>query len=378
MWLFNGADTAANLLNYKGSKNLVLEGTTDPVFNSKGILFNGENYADSTVKPSEFTDRKITLGLYNSVEPGTNYSAGIFTDVGFGAGRTGYLAFGGNTTANNPFQMAGLSTLNILSATQYTAFNRGVKLVTGVTGSGSDSAALNLNIWFGGINSPPNPTSFRAPTNNRVLFIADALTDAENVALNLSIEKYCLSLYSGSTQYFTFIGDSIVAGYGADTPYSGWSTQLCNNKLFTEVNKVVSGSETAYWVANPSLIPAHTSLDVGLMIALGTNDCDHNISLVTVKANMITILNNIITKGWPLDKIYVNLGYYDTHNSISKKDTYIAAIQEACTETLITNVFDMQAYMVDNGQDTLIQPDQLHPNQLGYDVIATGWINYID
>lgn len=386
LWLFNGADATANCLDFKLTKSLILNttsGHSNPIFTSKGIEFDGGNYADTGVKTSDFTDRKLSLGAYVTNQEQFVATIGIYTSAGEGmlGGLSGDRAFGGSTGTG--FGGApGLSTVNVLSDSLYTFYRAGVKIKTGATGSQNDAPLLAMNYWVGALNFDGAPLSGGAASQNRVVFIADGLTDDENVALNDLFNDYCLTLRKGITRKFTFFGDSITSGTGADSSLTRWTTQLCNTKKYTEINCGSGGSKVSDWVSSlaaSNLKPYNSDYDEGLLIALGTNDCNTSVPTSDVTSGMISLINLITAQGWPVDKIYVNLPFYENvaGNSISKLQTYVDAIQAACDDRGVTNTVDSLATMINNGQDALISPDGIHPNQDGHNVIASAWEDYL-
>lgn len=384
LWLFNGATSAANMLNAinPGVKDLSVAFGSNPTFSSKGLFIPAGTKLNSNFKLSDLNG--VTLGMYK-IDIGSDagdYSAGWYDgNNGFGLGLANYLVKGGNIngTSDGLATVEGLTTLNISpDNTYYSIFVKGVKKKQGVPGN----ANTPMDIYFGGLNFSSNQATFQRSGYWSMLFMADFLTDAENAIIKTLVEEYCLDMMRGIERRFYFCGDSIVYGANSQFQSTRYTSQIAGNLLLTEINRGASGTKTSDWVNVSGLaqIPAYAVGDIGLLFALNTNDAAQGVPTATVKANMITILSNAKSKGWPVEKIVVNLGYHDTVVSQAVKDTYIQATLEACQDQGIPagNCVNMKSYMLANGGDALIDPDKFHPTQSGHNVIAQGYIPLIE
>lgn len=210
-----------------------------------------------------------------------------------------------------------------------------------------------------------------------------------------------LSLVSNgyiTTDTISFIGDSITDGApGPSSVSKRYSTLTAGWVGLTEVNHGIGSSTMQKGTpVNPiggvnmqdrlGDIPTKSSNNRVLVFEFGANDFGYNGGDYTpsnYKTAYRATLNNAISKGWETKDIYLlsppyinttGFAFYSGINggntpSLSRLTAYISATLEIAQE-FNTNYLDLYSCMTNNGGDTLLSSDGVHPNDMGCRVIS--------
>jgi len=192
----------------------------------------------------------------------------------------------------------------------------------------------------------------------------------------LDIDNYSttgieLNAITDTSKTLTFIGDSIMTGFGITPSTDRYPTQLCSILGYTESNVAVNGSRVA--TASTSLIPTKTSSLAKLVIGYGTNDLANGDSSATFQTNLTNFVANAIdVKGWLGSEIVlVSMpGFqYQTGANNTAITNYNTAISAVATAKGCTYI-DFYTSMITNAPfgsvtDLFLTSDGTHPNNLG-------------
>lgn len=200
-----------------------------------------------------------------------------------------------------------------------------------------------------------------------------------------------------------WFGDSYTSGSGA-SPTSNRFTTLVSSALGAiEVNHGVAGTTMQKrvpinYMASPNMvdnvanIPNKTASVAMLVFAYGLNDMgqtapDYNVA--NYKTDYQFVLNNAFSKGWIPSQILIIPAYYIgtagyaayatiTGNAAPTQARHLSFIQAAkeIAETNGTMYFDIYQDQVKN-DITLIDPDNIHPTNAGYEYIANDVLQYL-
>jgi lysophospholipase L1-like esterase len=192
-----------------------------------------------------------------------------------------------------------------------------------------------------------------------------------------------------------FYGDSMTEGYGASNPGKRWTTQLCYEKKWYEVNVgkafetliQTTASEdvghTSFFSKYQTAIIPRTANDKYMFIAYGANDCAFNYADYTTdlfSTQLQTIISFANSKGWPNNSIVVLCGYYenkaswsisyggvlfDSAASMGRYYSFIAAAQTVANNN--AGVYFINPF---NVYDASGQADGLHANDEGHAALA--------
>lgn len=203
----------------------------------------------------------------------------------------------------------------------------------------------------------------------------------------------------------TFFGDSITAGTAASPLANRWTTLLCAEMGWTEVNKGLGGSTLSKRAPiNPlgatnmvdrlAEIPDYDRSQAYLFFAYGMNDwgvAAANYTPTAFVQDSRTILNHAITaKGWPRNRIVMVTPSYPTdtaftfYNGINGGNTPTRANIQLFTQAVLNvsaeysvksiNVYNPMA-STPNIADYLRASDGVHPlnsgHQLMYNIIKS-------
>lgn len=196
-----------------------------------------------------------------------------------------------------------------------------------------------------------------------------------------------------------FYGDSITGGTGASDNAHRWTSLLSAAKFVTETNNQIAGGMmqnttppgpplAAGFRDSVAAVPARVASErKSICIAFGTNDVGFNCPAWTVAVfkqqyrESLQILNG---KGWSRHNILLISPYYfnvvtsapsyafwgvTTPATVQRLEDHVQAVKELSIE-FHTKYVDAYTYMKNNGGDTLLGVDGLHPNNAGYAAIA--------
>jgi len=191
-----------------------------------------------------------------------------------------------------------------------------------------------------------------------------------------------------------FFGDSITVGYGASTTSNRWTSKLCEAKGWLEHNGALNGetllkaSESTgfgtFFERYQTSIPKKPATGKYVFIAYGANDCGFNFDDYTTSlfsTQLQTIITYANSQGWANRDIVVLCGYFENDRSwtnpfagqvlpsaanMSRYDSFITAAQ-----TVSQNNTGVKFVNPFNTYDSTDLIDNVHPNDAGYDAIAT-------
>jgi len=192
-----------------------------------------------------------------------------------------------------------------------------------------------------------------------------------------------------------FFGDSITYGDGASNISDRWSTLVANALNLKEDNQAISGTVLQNTV--PVLVKngrdryqkdiIQRSPDY-VYILYGLNDLRYNgaiFSTINFQHDLDEVVSGLISAGIPPSHIiigsppYINpAGYslYSPYNagSTAKHREYRDATK-AIARRYHAKWADVYQYMIDNGNNSLVSNDLIHPNNLGHQVIKNAILN---
>jgi lysophospholipase L1-like esterase len=190
-----------------------------------------------------------------------------------------------------------------------------------------------------------------------------------------------------------FFGDSMTEGTGASSVGNRWTSKLCAQKNWAEINRgtsyetLIKASEntgyTSFYTKYQTSIVDKPTDGKYIFIAYGGNDCAFNFADYTT-ALFSTQLQTIITfansKGWANNSIVVLCGYFE--NEASWKISYGGILLDSAASMRRYNAFiaasqtvannNQGVYFVNpfNTYDATGLADGLHANDAGHAAIA--------
>lgn len=176
---------------------------------------------------------------------------------------------------------------------------------------------------------------------------------------------------SGSTPAATIrliaLGDSLTAGYGlpADSAFPVRLEQALRRRGYavTVLNAGISGDTTAGGLARVDAVIA--AQPDGVILELGTNDALYGLPEVAIRANLDATLARLSEAGIPV----LLSGARDLGGRGPRFAAALAAVYAELAQkynAVLDPFFLEGAY----GRRKLFQPDGLHPNAAGVDVIV--------
>lgn len=221
-------------------------------------------------------------------------------------------------------------------------------LLSGITTSGTGVIYKNQNVVASGFTAGTYPNTLnqigRYSTQLSDCVISEVLLwnnsqDANKTIISDEIEARFNSIPAPENptpeselngKEFFFCGDSITYGVGATTTYADLVTAHYNGTRISQiggVNLATSGTtmqkrSPINYLNGPNMvdlvatIPTYDSATHGLLfISYLTNDVGINLTNYTVLnyiADMNTVIDGVVAKGWPLSRIKFNLRFYVT------------------------------------------------------------------
>jgi len=385
---FNLKNPATYQINFQGGW----------VHSRTGARPNGTNaYGDIGIKPTDLNASNLNFGRFNGSMLGAS-------GVELGASNAGnddtwavFSNYGGHfhfttddyTIYANDANGLGAYWLNILSATQVTGYRQGVSVGT----TTQAATVLNSNFYYGALNNGGTPGFFDSKELQQGHFL-DGLSPSEaNLYYNI-IFDYQLKLGRVNKQSH-FFGDSTTEGVGASVQSNRWSSLVATAKNWTEVNYAVQGTtlenstplnpiSSPNMYENRNAIPTYIPGSMGaLFISYSINDCGLNVAgynTTLYSTQLGEIIDVAISKGWPLNRIVLVIGFLCTElnwndylaygvgvpATNARHLTFINAAQVVATAKGVVMVNPYQD-MLDSG---IYPPDGRHPNDFLYDLIA--------
>ena len=194
-----------------------------------------------------------------------------------------------------------------------------------------------------------------------------------------------------------FFGDSITYGMNASVDANCYASLLATYFNKIKHNNGISGTHLEnYWSGDTnnfrdnvnSWISTKGSNKSLIVLAYGTNDgrgsADPAYYTPTKFYNQYNECIDIITnKGWGSRDILIVTPFYTKDSDLSTYGVTRSKYEEFVTQSqnVATNkntlLFDAYHYMLNNGGDTLVSSDAVHPNDTGHNTIFTGLKNYL-
>jgi len=190
-----------------------------------------------------------------------------------------------------------------------------------------------------------------------------------------------------------FFGDSMTEGNGASSVGNRWTSKLCSQKNWTEINvgtsyeTLIKASEntgyTSFYAKYQTAIPTRPADGKYMFIAYGGNDCAFNFADYTTdlySTQLQTIISFANSKGWANNNIVVLCGYFE--NEASWHSTYGGIILDsaatmrryysfiAASQTVAGNNNGVHFVNPFNTYDASGLADGLHANDAGHAAIA--------
>ena len=192
-----------------------------------------------------------------------------------------------------------------------------------------------------------------------------------------------------------FYGDSMTLGIGASIPENRWTSVLCTQKSWTEINEGTSyetlmqgqASEntghTSFFSKYQTKILTRPTDGKYIFIAYGGNDCAFNFADYTTdlfSTQLQTIITFANSKGWTNNSIVVLCGYFETKDtwsltyggvtldSAATMTRYFSFI--AAAQTVASNNAGVHFINPFNVYDASGQADGLHANDAGHAALA--------
>lgn len=345
---------------------------------SSGYKGAGTGYINTHILSSDFGSNDVcfayhayeALDITFGSQNGTSYLAhsknGTVNYIGFDSGLANTTKDYTNTNIINLREFDNVAYLfrgNQLMTKWY--FEKGTKNTLELYLSSinkNDSAWLTRNVgisfWMTGINLT---TTKNHVFNSKIKTLFSVIKPAVTFSPD----------YSGAVM---FQGDSISTDYNIPAN-TGWTTLLANNKSWYKVSAAMSG-RTLNNSQNNSLyrlkdldIPRYSTEYLYSIIALGIND-----SIITTSVPVQSFIDqynltidDYVSKGWDLSKLTLLTPYYKK-NPDSRLLSFVQAVKDIGAARGI-RVIDIYTYMLNNGGDTLIQADGIHPTEAGHTVI---------
>jgi lysophospholipase L1-like esterase len=374
----------------------VVGGTAPTWAAGSGWKFSTNQYLKSGVIPTDaysmiiqfsnvvLTDQDVLAGQYNDVS-----GAAMFLIQTRVAGMDVYHG-NGNFKINAPLLTAGFYGISGKQAYR-DGLPDGVPIVAG------GATAVYREIFMGANNYQNGTVSGCIEAYiQRIVFYKTTLTDVQNAAV--------VSAARGLPVMVAF-GDSIAAGVGATTTAQRWTDIVAATKSWYLINKGISSTALQNSVQNAvstvggvadsngrdtyaARVTAYSPIWV--FILYGLNDLrlnDAGFTVTNYQNDLGEIVDGIVAAGTPADHIvigsppYMDPDHYADGSpwnagTTIKHVAYVAAAAAVATAkgTLYKDIYQ---YMLDNGADTLLGADGIHPNDTGHAAIATAFLSVL-
>ena len=193
--------------------------------------------------------------------------------------------------------------------------------------------------------------------------------------------------YNNHEKTIVCLGDSLTAGYGATTPglddkSKSYPVFLQNMVTIPVINAGVSGNTTSQGLSRVDT-EVISKNPIIVIINLGANDLFRGIFLSATQDNLQTIINKL-NNGYR--KIYLTKFYTE---AIAREMASTIGISDYSLQTNIINQYDNMynslalsenVILIDdiwNGVWGIHMSDAIHPNALGYEIMANNYFNIL-
>lgn len=179
-----------------------------------------------------------------------------------------------------------------------------------------------------------------------------------------------------------YYGDSITWGWnGSVQSQNSWVNQITTktntikNNYGVSSMSLLTGHTPNFTSIYQTQIPIYNNNDSLIFLAFGVNDIYTNTytDINSFINQYQIIINFIISKGWQTNRIIIFNTYYFTLGQINQSRIINQnnAINIFCTSNNIV-LYDVYSQMINNGKDSLLSGDKVHPTDIGYTVITNG------
>jgi lysophospholipase L1-like esterase len=258
------------------------------------------------------------------------------------------------------------------------------KMLGYVNGDLITTSDITVPVWTGAISTAKIGAAF--DSNMSYLAIGNTALSAAQ------IKQMVCQLPPCTTQAPVFFGDSIGFGYGISVPANKWANLVCASKGWTNFYNSSIGSTSVQntpqtggtiiggaaanngydTVMTRVLIykPNWAFIEYGVNDYFNAKDTTHYplYSLGNMASQYQTMVARIIANGTLANQVVLMTLPY-LYNGDTGGNVYNAAIQNIAT-LYGTKFVDIKTAMANNGGDTLLQADHVHPNEAGEVVIA--------
>lgn len=180
---------------------------------------------------------------------------------------------------------------------------------------------------------------------------------------NTTTEPIFIDVISETPKKIVFLGDSIISGggsiYNADVQHR-YTTKVTNALGYIEDNRGVGGS-----VTTAAVVPNKTSDMAFLFVAYGTNERLSSIPSATFQANLISLINDALSKGWSASDIILQStpGFQASQTDTVRREYNTAIFNAAISKGVkYVDVYDTLLTGLPYGELILMTSDQIHPN----------------
>jgi hypothetical protein len=268
------------------------------------------------------------------------------------------------------YNTSGTTTANRTSSTKLAIFRNGKKLGTDNTTTETANAP-NANIYLNNIAAGQG--GWNGFSRMQFVAIHQGLTDAETGTFDTLVNNLQLALHRSFTPppVYWFMGNSITWGQAATAHNFSWAGIVCNTKLAYEQNLAYPAYITANVISNTlPLLPSKGYYDKYVFLSIGINDCCSEDTSV-YRANMITIINSIKSKGYDSTNIIVPTIYWtpSKNTNVVRYNDVIKSLWNIYHLQIKPDVY--QAILDNPHTSDLYNPDGIHPFNAIHSTVAT-------
>lgn len=360
--------------NIQGLQDIVNAGQTSPsvnywdVYIDDGIMSyidftnitRSQTFADLILTPNTFYTLILTkTGTTVTAKLNGTTSAYTYTSGGTNLTNSGNLYIGNFFLSGNNFTGVVNSVIlapNGIVSNQYN-FNEGQGIVLYDTVGGINATLTQYDYWV-----PLGPSYTARYQSQRIARWGDSITHGD---------------YStDGNGYVKKLSDDLVnhVFYNVGT-LTTTSTDNTYEKREVGVSGITTSGFISTYLTNAlTTIPALSpDIATSVIIQLGTNDVNTNVTLSTAVANIQTIINDIVTENANAD-IYVCLiiPQQTSATYYANVPTYNSLLRAQLVSDQVTNshihIIDLYAAFISNPYwSTVYMANSLHPNNTGYD-----------
>lgn len=217
--------------------------------------------------------------------------------------------------------------------------------------------------------------SISQTANQLVVGTGSSVTSYQDLKYRDSLAKLTVGVDKTLSGSVVTIGNSITYGSYADPITLGYAPFLAKYFNANIVNLGESGAVIDYIITNWSLIPQYADSIKYITLMWGTNEAITSYDTATYRLRWNKIIDSLQSdKGYPLSKIVILgspylLPTYDIR-PYAFIDSSVAAIKGV-------KFVENYRFMVENGKDSLMYSDLIHPNTVGHALLWSHIVNSI-